>query len=192
MCNSTNWFWQTKVVTWQNELGTKNMWTLLHIRQTKLSYSGNSAPNIYYPFSICSFVTVLVPNKYTKTLWSDNVFLLPSSTSYASFEIVSWRDWYHHDSLPNQKSILSLCILCSGRCVWLFFGQGRSFDLPKNRSLHFLWSTCFLGGVLGVFKVYHRQNLKILIHVLNVKRTDSIYSHRSSQSIDNGTLWACF
>ena len=27
----------------------------------------------------------------------------------------------------------------------------------------------FLGSILGAFKVYHRQNLKILINVLNVK-----------------------
>ena len=36
----------------------------------------------------------------------------------------------------------------------------------------------FLGSILGAFKVYHRQNLKILINVLNVKLVRSVHLTR--------------
>ena len=37
-----------------------------------------------------------------------------------------------------------------------------------------VYCCAFLGLILGAFKVYHRQNLKILINVLNVKCTQVV------------------
>ena len=44
----------------------------------------------------------------------------------------------------------------------------------------------FLGSILGAFKVYHRQNHKILINVLSVK--DSEFLHACPLSTSNDTV----